>query len=485
MRPPLPLLLAVVLGVLCRAVPCAAEEGALRTLTFPREGFSLEVPRDWEVEQYGEALVRVHRGSLALVVRPAPPDSTATEGGAEWVVPGATRAQRVPGTPGAAVCRSLAFVERPGRPALLLDATCPGDDEEGRRVLDRVVDSLDVRPLPDPKLHADWRHGWTLQVPEGWALAPDPATGGRPPRVRFRAADGSAILRVDAWADVAPADAPADRRDLEAWVALGVKGALAEGDLGEAIASHDPPEVAEIGLGAGVEGRLAGMRIRTASQEKGGGNGFASVLVSDRFRVVLLAREEGSPASKAGFDALRSFEPDTVSALRSAPAPTGPPPTDAFDRKDGPQVVFSLPASFRKGTPKSPMRLGQWSLPGEPPPEVAAFWFGAGGGGGLEANLERWRKMVTPAAGQEPAKAETVEPAPGIRVTVLDVRGAYSADAMPGSGEKVTIPDARMIAAVIECPGGPVYVKAFGASGPMDAAAADVRAWILSFRPRT
>jgi hypothetical protein len=207
-----------------------------------------------------------------------------------------------------------------------------------------------------------------------------------------------------------------------------------------------------------------------------------SLLVTTRFRLMLVCDATGAAPAKAAFEGFRSFEPDTLAARRGAPP--GPAadaePKDRFPSERGPALAFRLPAGWRASAPTSAMRLAQYEVPGDPPAEVVAFFFGPGGGGGVQANLDRWKGQVQ---GGGEAKTSVLDPVEGVRVHVLDASGTYVAGGM-GAGAPVRIEDARLIGAVVECPGGPVFVKAVGARKTIDEAAPAILDWLGSFRLR-
>jgi hypothetical protein len=457
----------LVLAVLLAAVPAAAvEEG---WIGLPREGFSVRLPSGWTVEapDPGSVLL-VAKGEARLAVSEGRPAAGATQGDLRpWEVPGATGA-RIARTESQGATRVVGRVPRTGREDLVVEARAPsalvGE-------LDAILKSFGATPFQNARVHADWRRGWTIEPPAGWRRA------GEKPSTRFVSPDGSTVLSVDAWVDLpAPAEAP---KDVDGWLRLGVEAALKERIGDAAIAEHDAPDVAEVGVGDGTDGKLAGFRVRTAAQKGTGEHGFAIVFATTKFRLMLLTAKEGSPASNEGFKSLRTFEANTLGVARSAGKESAGP-TDRFARPDGPPVVFRRPQAWTSSEPRSSMRLAQFEIPGDPPAEVAVFWFGEGGGGGVEANLERWKGQMKSDA--EPTRT-SFEPADGIRVTLLDARGTYSAETMPGSGTRTEIADSRMLAAVIECPGGPIFVKGVGHRATMDAGSADFRAWLESFRP--
>ena len=91
--------------------------------------------------------------------------------------------------------------------------------------------------------------------------------------------------------------------------------------------------------------------------------------------------------------------------------------------------------------------------------EAILFFFGAGKGGGAAENLERWYGQFTPADGRpaRDAAVTTQRTVHALRVTSVDLAGAYRAT--PPSAPK---PGFRLLAAVIEGPGGPWFLKVFG-----------------------
>lgn len=113
------------------------------------------------------------------------------------------------------------------------------------------------------------------------------------------------------------------------------------------------------------------------------------------------------------------------------------------------------------------MRVSQYQLPAADGDAEAAslvvYYFGAGQGGSVSANLERWiGQMQAPDGGpKEKAKTETTT-VNGMRVTLLDVTGAYAGGDMAGGGAAQSKPNFRMRAGVIETPKGAYFIKLVG-----------------------
>jgi hypothetical protein len=86
-----------------------------------------------------------------------------------------------------------------------------------------------------------------------------------------------------------------------------------------------------------------------------------------------------------------------------------------------------LPAGWKSVPPASPMRAAQAVIEGPGgPADLAVFHFGAGQGGDVEANLQRWVAQIVPQPGSSPER-ETFD-ANGLRITWIDAEGTLQAD---------------------------------------------------------
>ncbi len=121
-------------------------------------------------------------------------------------------------------------------------------------------------------------------------------------------------------------------------------------------------------------------------------------------------------------------------------------------------IDFDLPAGWLAQPPSSSMRIAQAAIPGPGGAgDLAVFYFGPGGGGSVEANIERWvGQMET----SDPPRPETFE-ANGYRITWIDVQGTLKPSSM-GMGPATEQPGSRLLGAVVEGPGGPWFFKATG-----------------------
>lgn len=168
--------------------------------------------------------------------------------------------------------------------------------------------------------------------------------------------------------------------------------------------------------------------------------------------------ESGAPVAESGAPAAPPADGGGLAPLSSsgqAVPPAGAPGEGASAGLD-----FDLPAGWQSEPPTSNMRLAQASFEGPGGPgQLAVFYFGPGGGGGVEANIQRWVEQMEVAPGTEP-KPETFD-ANGYRITLIDVSGTLK-PSMMGSGPSTPQPDSRLLGAVVEGPGGPWFFKATG-----------------------
>ncbi len=129
--------------------------------------------------------------------------------------------------------------------------------------------------------------------------------------------------------------------------------------------------------------------------------------------------------------------------------------------------TFLRPETWEWVAPTSPMRKAQLSVPGKAggsPAEVTFFHFGAGQGGSVQANVDRWFKQFSD--GYTDAKTEQAGSA---TVTFVKAEGTF-ASGMPG-GTTTPMKDYAMRGAILESSSGDVYVKMTGPKDIVKAAA--------------
>lgn len=128
------------------------------------------------------------------------------------------------------------------------------------------------------------------------------------------------------------------------------------------------------------------------------------------------------------------------------------------------ELRLKAPEGWLSERPTSSMRVSQYQLSAAEGDSEAAslvvYYFGAGQGGSVDANLQRWIGQMQSADGRPSAKTETTT-VNGMKVTLLDVSGAYAGD-MGGGGTAQSKPNFRMRAGVIETPKGAYFIKLVG-----------------------
>lgn len=145
--------------------------------------------------------------------------------------------------------------------------------------------------------------------------------------------------------------------------------------------------------------------------------------------------------------------------------------------------TMKAPKTWTYSAPSSSMRAAQWAVPGDAgDAELVVYYFGEGGAGGVDANLQRWYGQFQQEGGKstaEVAKTDKKEIA-GMPVTTVFVTGRYVAAMQPGAAAKHDSPDYAMLGAIVESAKGPYYFKMVGPEETVKAAQGDFDAFVQS-----
>jgi len=186
------------------------------------------------------------------------------------------------------------------------------------------------------------------------------------------------------------------------------------------------------------------------------------------------------------------IEPGSAPSPSRSPGPAGSfpqaaPPAGTSGSASAPgDLQFKAPASWVKEQPTSRMRTAQFQVPSaEGDTEngsLAIFYFGPGQGGSPQANLDRWIAQFeqpdgSPSKDKARMKSMTVN---GLSVSLLDLTGTYTAEMNPGAGDRQNKPQSRMLAAVVETPKGPYFVKLVGPTRTVDRSEPEFTAFLNS-----
>jgi len=129
---------------------------------------------------------------------------------------------------------------------------------------------------------------------------------------------------------------------------------------------------------------------------------------------------------------------------------------------------FEMPKGWVPKAPSSSMRVADFVLPkadGDTEDATLTVYSFPGGGGGVQANLDRWIAQMSQPDGKpskDVAKTSTMTSTAGVKMTLVDVPGTYIAEVTPGSNERFNKPGFRLRAAVVETSAGPYYIKLTG-----------------------
>jgi hypothetical protein len=112
-----------------------------------------------------------------------------------------------------------------------------------------------------------------------------------------------------------------------------------------------------------------------------------------------------------------------------------------------------------------PMRAATYTVPGAAASDAAecgVYFFGAGKGGTVEANIERWRGQFLDKDGKPHDAQVSKRQVHGLAVTLIDTSGTYTGMGGPMAKEPTSNPGYRLLGAIVEGPGGSVFIKFTG-----------------------
>jgi hypothetical protein len=148
----------------------------------------------------------------------------------------------------------------------------------------------------------------------------------------------------------------------------------------------------------------------------------------------------------------------SVGSISSHGAAVDPTPNSQPAAGAAGAIDFDLPGGWGAEPPSSSMRVAQAKIPGPGGnADFAVFYFGPGGGGSVDANIDRWAGQMDGGNKPKPEVFETN----GYKITWIDAKGTMKASQM-GMGPATATPGARLFGAVVEGPGGPWFFKAAG-----------------------
>lgn len=167
-------------------------------------------------------------------------------------------------------------------------------------------------------------------------------------------------------------------------------------------------------------------------------------------------------------DGERRYE---VTDVRDRPEGGPPPrvgasPASRFGAEDAPSKptwTAETPSGW-SALPPAPMRELGWRVAGNPQADCTFSTLG-GTGGGLAANVNRWRKQMSlPDASEADVAALPTRPWMGRDARVVELEGTFV-----GMGGGANVPGAKMLGLVVELPAVSAYLKMTGPAAVVDA----------------
>ena len=143
-----------------------------------------------------------------------------------------------------------------------------------------------------------------------------------------------------------------------------------------------------------------------------------------------------------------------------------------------PGIAWKVPARWTTQG-GNPMRLATYVVggPNKTQAQCAVYYFGAGQGGTVQANLERWQGEFKDTKQDPPRNFD----APGARVSLISLRGTYMAHVcMMGAGSSTEMPHWALLGAIAEGPSGSVFFKLTGPEAAVRAASAGFESMLRS-----
>jgi hypothetical protein len=147
---------------------------------------------------------------------------------------------------------------------------------------------------------------------------------------------------------------------------------------------------------------------------------------------------------------------------------------------------WTAPAGW-KAQAAQPMRAATYAVAAAPGDKTAAecgvYFFGAGQGGTVEANIERWKSQFHRPDGKPAVAQVATHTVRGLKITMLDVTGDYSGLGGPIAPAQHAVSGYRLLGAIVENRGGNVFIKF---TGPVSTIAANRQKFeqlLASFQP--
>ncbi len=132
-----------------------------------------------------------------------------------------------------------------------------------------------------------------------------------------------------------------------------------------------------------------------------------------------------------------------------------------------------------------PMRAATYTIPpaagDTASAECVVYFFGAGQGGSVQANLDRWKGQILAPRGKPSDAKIAKRTIHGLKVTTIDASGDYTGMGGPIASSKSVQHNYRLLGAIVEGPGGNVFIKFTGPAKTIAASRAALEQLLNSF----
>jgi hypothetical protein len=146
---------------------------------------------------------------------------------------------------------------------------------------------------------------------------------------------------------------------------------------------------------------------------------------------------------------------------------------------------WTAPAGW-KTEAAQPMRAATYTVAAAPGDkaggECGVYFFGAGQGGSVEANLDRWKGQFRGPDGKAAAAQVAKRTVGALTITTIDTSGDYSGMGGPFASGRA-VPGYRLLGAIVEGRGGNVFIKFTGPAKTIAANAQKFQQLLASFQP--
>jgi hypothetical protein len=196
---------------------------------------------------------------------------------------------------------------------------------------------------------------------------------------------------------------------------------------------------------------------------------------------------EGSPSSSEGGSPALAPVPSHQSAMPGQDSMSDMSPHGQAAAGASGHLTWTAPHGWIEEQPKSSMRQAQYRLPASSGDtddgECVVYYFGAGQGGDVKSNLDRWASQFTGPGSTTPkfSSAKTG----GLTIDKAEVRGTYTPSPMAMGGGPEPQPNANymLLGAIVPGPDANWFFKCTGPEKTMAANRASFDAMLASIQP--